>query len=211
MPFIMPGQAMPCRLLWHAMPCHAPTIAPVRHAMPCCLSCHAMPCSHHCVCQACHAMHAMSVTEHLHTHALLPAAVFSEPAQDVDESHPLLLRGAHALAERYLSQPHVVKRIREARCAAERSAVAGMWLLLCLLGCCNDALLMVSHGRHCRLRRPHSHALHVLTTGSLMPLRCRSGMRGSTECRHARSSTCTVKQARGEGMLPCWHCPAWPV
>lgn len=43
------------------------------------------------------------------------SAVFSEAAQDVAESHPLLLRGTHALAERYLSLPHVVKRIREIR------------------------------------------------------------------------------------------------
>lgn len=44
----------------------------------------------------------------------MPAAVFSEGAHDIEESHPLLLRGTHALAERYLSLPHVVKRISQA-------------------------------------------------------------------------------------------------
>lgn len=154
-------------------------------------------------------MHAMPVTAHPHTHALPPAAVFSEPAQDVDESHPLLLRGAHALAERYLSQPHVVKRIREvswcssAHCCCRHVAVAVPAQLLqrcCFHGATWSAL---------PLAPLHSHALHLLTTDAAHAT--------ALQIRHAwqyRVPPCPqlyLYSEAGELVEACCHvCRAWP-
>lgn len=41
------------------------------------------------------------------------AAVLSEPAQEVEDAHPLLLRAARRIAERYFLHPAVVQRMRE--------------------------------------------------------------------------------------------------
>lgn len=39
--------------------------------------------------------------------------MFSKPAHEVEETHPLLMRAAHRVAERYLLMPAIVQRIRE--------------------------------------------------------------------------------------------------
>ncbi len=145
----------------------------------------------------------------------MPAAVFSEGAHDIEESHPLLLRGTHALAERYLSLPHVVKRIREVSRKCRRShvlglcccasggaqAVLGAILLLLLLG--HAALTHSSAFTQWRVALQANCCLGFVSVPTLPAMlnqamlllhACRSGMHGSTGCRRARSSTCTAKQ-----------------
>ncbi|KAI3431345.1 hypothetical protein D9Q98_004403 [Chlorella vulgaris] len=53
-------------------------------------------------------------TAHIWSRGVL-AAVLAQPVQEVEESHPMLLRNLHSLAERYFMLPQVARRMREVR------------------------------------------------------------------------------------------------
>jgi hypothetical protein len=54
-------------------------------------------------------------TAHIWSRGVL-AAVLAQPVQEVEESHPMLLRNLHSLAERYFMLPQVARRMREVSC-----------------------------------------------------------------------------------------------
>ena len=102
--------------------------------------------------------------------------MFSEAAQDVAESHPLLLRGTHALAERYLSLPHVVKRIREVT-----------WPTAMLLQPCALAKQRLTQRRCCRCMPWCVHAMS--------PRGPDAGLLPTSSARSSRTKPCSCSTA----------------